>query len=374
MYMSFRHQIHIPLDVVERVFEDLFYDDQLAPDYATLSACSKVCTLWRAPAQKLLFRQVVIPGRQRPKEHLDGFRAALYEPTDHSRTLASHVRRVQVDLRNADADEGNTTSDLTDLLSRCHRVYEVSLTVQGPHELDSDVIAALKDAHQRSYPTCIRALNLYSCGILSPILYQLLFVWPTIRHLRLGTEIAALLPKVPPKVQLYELVLWRIPRPHIMAWLLSSSPPGSLRILEMNTAPDYHYDDVLAMHYEHLQSLRLFRHTSRTGTVARRFTRLRELVVTQPSSFLPLGKLPQSLEHLSFRYFIGTGETTGIPLEPVISAVDKLPKLRLITCDAAVQNNKRFDSLKKLCQERGVNISSNVIPIRTVSSTSCAPF
>lgn len=357
----------IPVELVETALEELFYDDQRQPDYATLSACSRVCSAWRAPAQKLLFHQLTLPGKSDkniPTNKLKSFRSAVYDNTsERSRLLASYIRRVHVVL----GHDSNEVSDLVDLVSHCHQLYEVTMSVQTLHALDTSDLEALREAHRRSQPFCIRALGLLSCGVMSPILYQLLSVWPTVQYLRIGTELAAPPPKTPPSVQLYELVLWRDSRPTILEWILSSSgPASSLRVLEMNSAPTNHYDHVLEPHYPHLQSLRFFRNTSlRVGTVARRFTNLREFIVTQPSSFLPLGDLPESIEHLGFRYF--PGATTTIPLGPIIAAVEKLPKLRLVTCDASAKENEQFASLEKLCRKHKVAISFDVLPIRRVS-------
>ncbi|KAI0086468.1 hypothetical protein BDY19DRAFT_894690 [Irpex rosettiformis] len=353
------HPFGLPMELVETALEEVFYDHQRQPDYATLSACSKVCSAWRAPAQKLLFHQLTLPGRK-DKNALECFRAAVYGSSEQSRLLASHIRRVHVVL---DHDASEVT-DLVDMVSHCHHLYEVTLHIQSLHALDTIDLEALREAHRRSHPTCIRALGLLYCGVMSPILYQLLAVWPTVQYLRLGTELAAPPPKIPPKVRLYELVLWRLPPPAIMAWILSNSGKGCLRVLDINEAPSSRYDHVLEQHYQYLHSLRFFRHTTlRVGPLTRRFANLREFVVTQPSSFLPLGNLPESIEHLGFRYF--SGVTTTIPLGPIIAAVDKLPKLRLVTCDANTKENEQFASLEKLCREREVVISFDVVPVRT---------
>ncbi|KAI0345849.1 hypothetical protein BDW22DRAFT_1389779 [Trametopsis cervina] len=352
----------VPEDVVQRVLEELFYDDQHQPDYAALSACSQVCTLWRPLAQKLLFHQVKIPGRSRGR-HLASFCTAVYSCSPQSETLASYVRRVVIVLGNpAINPHSNDVSDLIELLSHCHGIYEMSLHVSGV-ELDANTMEALRDAHRRSFPTPVRALNL-SCGILSPILYHLLSVWPTVQFLRLGVELVAPIPKGPSPVQLYELALHRLPQPHIMQWLLSSSE-GSLRILEFPTATTEQYDHVLEKHYEHLHSLRFFRQTLRSSTLVRRFTNLRELLISQLSSFLPLGDLPQSIEHLGFRHFSGVAANDIGALDTLVSAIDKLPRLRLISCDASAKGNHAFATLENSCKQRGVVISFDVQSWRT---------
>ncbi len=252
---------------------------------------------------------------------------------------------------------------LVQLVCRCHRLYDVTLRILGVDELDGFTLEGLRQAHAASMPTPIRSLSLMMCGVQSPLLYQLLSVWPTIKFLRLGAELAAPLPPQPAQVELYELVLHRTLPPRVMEWLLGSSA-NSLRIFDCNAAPSTDYNRLIAQFSEGLLSLRLFRHTIHSAALIQRCPNLREIVISQLSSFLPIGELPMTLEHLSFRSF---STIATIPLTPIISAVDKLPRLRLLTCDKLTEQNPYFPVLREKCTKKGISVYSNLLPIPMVS-------
>lgn len=352
-------KVEVPMDLVEQILQDLYFTPEAQPDYLSLSSASLACSLWRAPAQRLLFHEAIFSSAPHNQQGFENFKTTVCGPSDNSQRLASYVRRLHIRVcpSNYLIGEGAAISDFVDLVSHCHHLYELSLGIVGVHAFDSETIDALRTAHERSRPTCIRALSLLTFDVMSPILYQLLSVWPAIRYLRLGTEIAALPPTLPANVQLYELVLWRVPRPKIVAWLLTGSK-GTLRILDCHTAPDEQYKDALAEHYENLISFRISRHTLTLPALLRKCMKLKELVILQPSSFLPLGDLPGTLEHLSFRHF----GATQIPLTPFISAIDKLPKLRLVSCDALATSLDDFEALREACKKHGAMLSNNVLP------------
>lgn len=348
----------LPFELVSQILEELYYDLRRQPDHTTLSICAQVCRVWRTPAQKLLFRELTLPGRHR-KPQLESFRAAVYVPSERSSLLASYVRRVHISIGGAVVDQDSDVSDFIELLSHCRQVYEVTLRVQGVHDFGPETLDALRTAHQQALPVSIRAFGLLTCGTLSPILYQLLSVWPTVQYLRLGTELAALPPDLPVNARLYELILWRVPRPTILQWLLSASK-DTLRILDCHTAPDRQYDHVLNDFYAQLQSLRILRHTLPSNSMIRKCVGLRELILVQYSNFIPLGQLPQTLEHFGFRHFPGA---TNFSLKPIISAIHNLPKLRLVSCDASAQEHEEYASLRSICEKRNIVICNDVLPL-----------
>ncbi|KAF7792623.1 hypothetical protein EIP86_003720 [Pleurotus ostreatoroseus] len=350
-------------ELIQSVLEMLYYDEKMRPNYPALTSAALVCRAWRNPAQQLLFRNVEL-STPLDLKHLGYFLSVTSPSCPRGLDLASLVRQVDLIL--------TYTQDpqiLVQLVSRCHRLYDVTLRVVGVHALDDDTLEGLRQAHTASMPTPIRSLSLMMCGVQSPLLYQLLSVWPTIRFPRLGAELAAPLPAQPTQVQLYELILHRTLPPRVMEWLLRSSV-NSLRIFDCHAAPSTEYDPLVAQFSENLLSLRLFRHMQRSMALIRRCPNLRELVITQLSSFLPLGELPMTLEHLSFR---SLSTVTTIPLTPIISAVDKLPRLRLLTCDASTEQNPDFAVLREKCEKKGIFISSGLRPIPMVSVVSIAP-
>lgn len=350
----------IPPELLLLILEHVYYNALGFPDRPTLCACALVCTSWTPIAQKMLFHSIRVPVRDvnsSDSSRLDNFRSMLLSEED--RTLASHVRRAEITVK-ARADE----DILVELVNTCQHLYELTLRVDGVHEFRRSTLERLGNAYVTERPTPLRALALLSCGIQSPILYQLMSIWPTIQFLRLGTELAAYAPPAPTRAQLYELALHRMPSVAGLEWLLAASA-GSLRALELHTAPDAQYDGVLGAHTAHLRSLRLFRHTQRSGALLRRCMRLREVMLTQVSNFLPLGELPAGVEHLTFRHF--PGDAGGVP-PSVLAAIDKLPRLRLVSCDASAWQSGHFRVLEEKCRQRNVRLDHDVVPFRTVSA------
>ncbi|GJF00267.1 hypothetical protein PsYK624_165510 [Phanerochaete sordida] len=218
---------------------------------------------------------------------------------------------------------------------------------------------ALSSSAVTQRPSPIRAVVIPVCGIQSPIMYQLLHIWPTVRFLRIGTELAAPPPQdMPMRARLYELALVRLPCLQGLAWLLAASR-GSLRILECPFAPPGAHGELLAAHTPELHSLRLFRHTLGTRALLQRCGALREVMFTQLSDFLPLGELPKGIEHVSFRHF------AQVALSPaVVRAVEELPRLHLVSCDATARSAIGFAALAEACSRKGALLGHDVVPVR----------
>ena len=354
----------LPQEILEQILGDVYYPNYtslyqgrlwLFTNYKTLLSCCLVCTAWRDPAQKLLF-------------HALRFRYSSDIPSDSARyplffspratLLASYVRRLDIFLSHKDGK--CSPQDLANIVACCHQIYDVTLRVDGIHELSAEVLQCLRRGHAASFPHPIRSLSLLVCSVQSPILFQLLAVWTTVQFLRVGVELAARLPAKPSNLHLYELALHRIPPLRVAEWLLASSH-DTLRILDCHTAPSAEYDPLIRTIGRDLISLRIFRHTIRTAALIQHCPALRELAVIQLSSFLPLGELPPTLEHLGFR------SLSTIPMGVVFSAIEKLPKLRLFSCEEPTVENTEFPLLQKKCQEKGVVFLTQLLPVLTVS-------
>lgn len=344
-------QIRLPVELVMLVLEQAYYDKKGFPDRPTLNTCALVCKDWSPLAQRLLLHHVEVPASARR----DAFRAALFSLNDdRAHTLAASVRRASFRITSPSDED-----DLVRLVGHCRHLYELVLRVSGVHAFRNATIQALGQSAITERTTPLRALVLHQCGVQSPILYQLLAVWPTIQFLRLGFELAAPAPQtIRTAAKLYELVLYRTPSLRAMSWILSASK-RTLRILECHAMPSADYNEILDDYTEHLLSLRI-RQSPRTAQFIRKCVSLRELVFIQLSTFLPLGELPQSIEHLAIRYIPGV--STEIPTS-IISAVDKLPRLRLISCDVYSTEDPNYPALKEKCREKAVVLDHNVVPL-----------
>ncbi|RPD62358.1 hypothetical protein L227DRAFT_544864 [Lentinus tigrinus ALCF2SS1-6] len=342
----------LPTELVDNILEDVYFTDGVV-DTTTLSSCALSCRAWSGPAQKLLFRHVTLRGMYQSRGHLS-FLEATDPKTKRGRALAGHVRVLEVflgDKAGLDLDD----ADLADILDRTPRLYELVLRVTGIHQFTDGTMEKLRKL--ATGPLRLRALTILSCGIQSPILFQLLSVWPSIEFLHIGVEIAPPAPRWRPTFKLYQLTLMRTPRIHMLKWLLSSSM-DSLRILSFRDLPGRDFDPLLEQLGPGLRSLRLMNYSLRAASVTKQCPNLEEFVIVQLSPFLKLSNLPQSLEHLSCRNL----PTEDQSLQSIIEAVSDLPKLKVVTCDRRAREDELFGELEGLCASKGVELFVDETP------------
>ncbi|OSX59898.1 hypothetical protein POSPLADRAFT_1035402 [Postia placenta MAD-698-R-SB12] len=354
----------LPAELISAIIEQLYYDEDGNPDRRALYACSLVSASWTGPAQRLLFHTARLHG-----PHALAFLHAIHPARPSGTRLGEHVRRLEVRIGTGPGSGSPTSPDATSLrptefltlLDHCPRLYELILRAYNVHAFEEPLTRALGALASDPARTPLRALSLLRAGVQSPLLYQLLAVFPSVRFLRLGSEMAAPLPKSPASVALTELVLYRLPSPRILSWLLASSL-STLAILDLRDAPDVQLTEILAPHGPRLRSLRLLRYNARGAALIRLCPALEELVLFQLSTFLPLANLPQTLEHLSFRDFSWTSNPS---LQTIIAAIETLPRLRLLTCDANAKQHDDFPALRRKCEKKGVALRTDALPIRT---------
>ncbi|KAJ7505319.1 hypothetical protein B0H11DRAFT_1708669 [Mycena galericulata] len=338
--------VHLPEELICAILAKLYYKNPPfnTPDYSTLSACSLVNTLWTGPAQTLLFRRITLE----VASAFERFAASSRKPA-----LLSHVRTLAIGLSvnvpPAD-DMVCQVSTLVSILGHCPQLYELSISARALFSLGSESTSSIA-AGVRTTGLCIRALRLMECSVQSPILYELLALFPGVQFLTLGVEIAASPPTWTPTARLYELTLHRMPSSEVMVWLLSSSGT-SLRILELRDLPSPRTQSDLATCCPHIQSLRLMRYNADTAAILRQCTNLLELVLLNVPMLMSLPALPPSLEH--FTLLIQT-YTARVDLQPVIVAVDALPRLRTLSF-IGDSHLEQIPRLQEACNAKGVTM------------------
>ncbi|KAJ3480738.1 hypothetical protein NLI96_g8136 [Meripilus lineatus] len=248
----------LPLELVYRILHNTYFVEEGVKDSSTLSACSLVSPSWTGEAQRLLHHSIRVAS------------CPSFRPHDIPLRIGSLVRSLEVSVGYSEIPVG----DFVTLLAHCPHVYELHLRITE-HELDDVTLDLLSNT-----PTPLRivALNLQYCGVQSPILFQLLFLWPTIEFLRLGTEIAASPPFKTPTFRLYELTLLRNPPVATLLWLLSNSV-GHLRILDFRDPPGHKFELLFDQHGPHLHSLRFFRHAGGAESMIQRCPKQRTRIV-----------------------------------------------------------------------------------------------
>lgn len=368
---------YLPPELVFVILEHAYYTPAGSPDYTFLSNCALVCTTWSVPAQSLLFHKTT----QLRLHTIPLFHAVLVSSASRGKFLGHLVRSLDVAVGRS-SNLSCQPDTFAQLLQACPRLYELSLSTYTLHEFDQFELAKLKDAGQT-----IRALNLQHCGVQSPVLFQLLGIWPRIQFLKIGMEIAAWpwrhpaetpvlrqqgsngvpndIPRRPPaRVSLYDLALTRISQPSVLSWILGSSA-ASLRILELREGPGVAARDILGVHVPHLRSLRLLHLSIDSAAFLRQCTRLEELVIYTIPVVVPLAPhLPSTIEHLSFRNPTHTLRQT---LQPILDAIEVLPNLRIVTCDKNSEGLREFAMLKTRCTDKGAEVVISEVPFWVVS-------
>ncbi|KAH9947596.1 hypothetical protein B0H21DRAFT_807153 [Amylocystis lapponica] len=342
-----------PVDLIIEILGHSYYRDGI-PDKATLRACTLVSSFWTEHAQRLLFCSVSLYDSRM----MQSFSFATDPSAERGRQLGSYVRTMEMFIESSD-HMGHTVAGFIAVLSRCPRIYELVLCAPHLHMFDDATMDQLRQLAHGPLQVTIRALSLLLCGIQSPLLYQLLEVWPTVQFLRLGTELNATPPRAPAPIKLYELVLHRTPSQEILEWLLSASE-SSLQIADFRDVPGPLFDDLLRLHGPHLRSLRLMRYSARAAAVIKHCPNLEELILFQLSTFLDLARLPQTLEHLGFRNYTWSASPS---LHTIITAIDSLPRLRIVTCDPHTEQHVDYPALRAKCLERGVELLADALPI-----------
>ncbi|KAK0464298.1 uncharacterized protein EV420DRAFT_1036181, partial [Desarmillaria tabescens] len=309
----------LPAELLLIIFERLYYRTDKwtrEPDYPTLVACSLTQRSWYLPAQRLLFRH--IPASVRPVRLFD------------------HIRILDMILT------PDSIPDLVFLLAHCPRLYELGLSVRGVFTLPPSVVTAN-----------IRALRLVECSVQSPILYDLLALFPGVRFLSIGTEIVAPPPPTAsPAPRLYELALKRSLGTDILTWILANSS-GSLRILELMDLPSVGMRDVLLPHGPSIHSLRIFRFSNTAASILRYCVNLKEFVLSSLPVMGPrLADLPKSIEHFS----LTNSHASTTDWNPFVLLLPQLPALKTFTCDKSSKSQHGFGAIKLICNNRHINL------------------
>ncbi|KAI0335864.1 hypothetical protein GY45DRAFT_709476 [Cubamyces sp. BRFM 1775] len=347
----------LPAEIIEAMIESAYYRKGV-PDRPFLKTCALICQAWSSPAQRLLFRHV---------ELLDGrkyalFRMATDPASERGRLLGRHVRILEISIgQQTPFDIGEL--DLVELLHRTPRLYELALRSKGVHQFDPSTTQRLTHLATHSTaegisPLRVRALTILSCGIQSPIVYQLLEIWPSVEFLYIGVELAAPPPKWSPTFRLYQLTLMRTPRHSILSWLLSSSIE-SLEIASFRDAPGRDLDPILDDIGPRLRSLWMMNYSPRATKVLKKCTRLEEFSILQLSTLFALDDLPPTIKHLKCRNLPSEDQS----LHSIIHAIRSLPGLRVVTCDSQATEDERYTELRDLCASRGIELMLDETPL-----------
>ena len=343
----------LPPEIIQVVLESL-YASQVTPDWSSFRRFSLVSKVWSWYAQALLYCHV----RLETKNQIYAFWGATDPMRKRGCRLGEAVRVLRISLRENDETQDDETPDsisinnitqqyLPKTLRHCPRLYELRVTLDGVRSFSDETIMYL----QHTPPiTALRITDSVSDGEAAR---QLLYVWPSVKHLVLRstsvntgyagrifvfyTAFAEPLLciedyETPPPLQLFEL-RWEAkdaPTTPLLLWVLGKSKE-SLRILHLYRLPREDWENQLATQYSpFIFSLRLPKPDARLIESA---AQLRELYILHDIDITRdlLKALPRTLEHLAFTINTQDGLALKTIMENQLSP-SRLPSLRAVTC------------------------------------------
>ena len=323
----------LPSELVLKIVEYAYYDEERRPDIITLYACSSVSKQWCTVGRRLLFHEV-------RKSALDWNLPKIA----HNPSLGAYIRSLRLTVTHS-----NQTA-FADTVSFSPQLYELTLAIDL-HRFDKPVLDRLG-----SLSRCIKALVVMRCGVMSPAVYELITLWPTIRFLRLHSELIHRPPATRPEFSLYELSLHHDLRLPTFEWFLPSppdnaSPPNgsALRILELRQTPGPSVHNHIAAHAPYVRSLRLM--IPPPSGFFDSFTGLEELVLRYFPRRHPDTPLPNTTQHIHFQIH---QLQLSASFQFVIPSIELLPSLRLVTVSDTMTGVHDFHELETACEERNI--------------------
>jgi len=200
----------------------------------------------------------------------------------------------------------------------------------------------------------------------SPLVYDLVGIWPTIRALRVLTGYNGLPPAMP-CISLRELRLPITALATVIEWLLPPPPPNdqsNLRFLELYDIPE-EVLPVLSVHGPSVSTLTLKRQPA--FGIAHLFMKLEELVIAGPFWSSPLPAFPRTLKHIRLQVHAFMSNAV---VAAIVQVLPVLPDLRVISIEETLTLDKHYSDLQEGCEARRVEILVNSVesPERTVST------
>ena len=200
-------------------------------------------------------------------------------------------------------------------------------------------------------------------NLLTPPVYDLVCVWPTIRALRVRTDHDMSLPERM-HACLHEL---RLPITSLDTVIEQFLPPSrgdqsNLQILELYQIPDGGRI-ILSVHGPTVTSLTVVRQPA--SGLADLFTELEEFVIAGPFWSGPLPTLPKTLMHIRLQVNAFMSDSV---LPAIATAIPSLSNLRLMSVEGALTTDKYYPTLQQVCEMHRVEILVNSSMTGTVVS------
>jgi hypothetical protein len=334
-----------------------------------LSACAVVCKSWLPFVRGLLYHSLTVqnsrinvprpPGTLGPAVLLHRSHLLTFTRSLTVRVIDEFAAAIPLFAEEGVPGEHPECVGLADfisLLAHTPRLRHLRLfVVWSQKEICSFEPSIMDWLSSLALP--IEVLDLrYGRPFDSPLVYDLVRLWPNIRALRVRTNYEMPLPERPSVLRLRELRLPITSLATVIEWFLppiSQDDRSDLRILELYEIPEGGRA-LLSAHGPSVSSLTLTRQPA-TG-FADLFTNLEELVIAGPFWSSPLPAFPKTLKHIRLQVHAFISDSVF----PTIAAtIPSLKHLRALSVEEAITTDKHYPTLQEACKTNGVEILVN---------------
>ncbi|KAI9507501.1 hypothetical protein F5148DRAFT_1204341 [Russula earlei] len=369
----------LPLELVYKILREACELPPRAGDRHLLCACAVVCKSWHPFAQSLLYHSLTVensrvyvsrtPGTVGPAALL--YRSHLLRFTRSLTVRIIDEFAATLPLFSEEGVPGGHPEcvripDFLSLLAHTPALRSLRLSVSWSRKDTCSFEPSILD-WLSSLVIPIEVLDLkYGRPFDSPLVYDLVRLWPTIRALHVRTDYGGPLPERP-SVRLRELRLPITSLASVIEWFLpppSQHDRSELRILELYEIPPEGGAAALSAHGPNVSSLTLTRQPA--SGLAEIFPNLEEFVIAGPFWSSPLPTLPKTLMHIRLQAHAFMSDSF---LPAVAAAIPTLASLRALSIEEALTTDKNFPTLWETCREHRIDVLVNPIPSSLVIGT-----
>lgn len=167
----------LPPEIIQIILE-VVYASQVTPDWSSFRRFSLVSKVWSWYAQALLYCHV----RLETKQQMHAFWGATNPMRKRGCRLGEAVRVLRISLHEDETPDSLiinqiTQRDLPKTIRYCPRLYELRVTLDGVRSFSDETMTHL----QHTPP--ITALRITDSLPDGEAARQLLYVWPSVKHL-----------------------------------------------------------------------------------------------------------------------------------------------------------------------------------------------
>ncbi|KAI9467361.1 hypothetical protein BJY52DRAFT_1238019 [Lactarius psammicola] len=330
----------LPLEIVDRILREACEWPLSRAERQVLTACALVCKSWLPLSRRLLYHSLIVERSRAFASRNSGTLGP--EALLHRSHLLQFTRSLSIHV----IDESTATlplfSDVPQGSPECN-----------VHSFEAHIIDWLS-----SLVLPVEVLDLkYGRPFDSPLVYDLVGIWPTIRALRVLTGYNGVPPETP-SISLRELRLPITSLTKVIEWLLPPPPSNeqsNLRILELY---DIHEEvlPVLSVHGPNVSTLTLKRQPA--FGIADLFTKLEELIIAGPFWSSPLPALPRTLKHIRLQVHAFISDAV---VAAIVQVLPMLPDLRVVSIEETLTLDKHYSDLQEACEAHRVEILVNSV-------------